>query len=490
MADVRVDFKSDTTSVTSGIAKIKTGLGGLNSLAAGVGGVLKTGFVAIGAAAAAAGTAFVAGSKDIIDYGGDLDDLSVKTGIAVKDLVVLQEAFKFAGISADSVSKAVLGLNNKLANPTDKMVSVLNSLGLSFEEVDKLSMEQKFTTVAEAIGNLSSSSEKAAAASTLFGKNLGQGLLPLFANKNALKEAAISVGGLGASMEKYAPAFAKIGDAVDSITTKFRQFFAEALGQNADKLVALADKLLAIDLGGAGTGFGAILSDILGVMEGKSIKQAIIDGIAEATPILVSAFIEVADIIVAGVSKAMLGGEVTMQKTWDDVVFGFKSLQRTTGPMDFVPAMKRVAASAAEMDRLDASIAKIAADRVESDKRMGMIVLDPGDKVALLGFTESLLAASKEFSMQKTEKTTTSTSSLFWKLNELYSAFSKPKMKDIAGSPAPLTDLQRVGGAKIFSGAGLMNPMVEEQKRTNDTLIRILDVSKQNLKKNTAATFG
>lgn len=497
MSDVRVDFKSDSSQVNKNITKIKSGLGGISGLASTVGAALKTSFIAIGAAAAAASTAFIAGSKDIIDYGGELDDLSSKTGISIQELVLLQEAFKFAGISADTVSKAVLGLNNKLANPSDKLIGVLDNLGLSLNDLNNLSVGEKFTVVGEAIGNLSDTSERAAVSSALFGRNLGQGLLPLFNNKNALKEAAVSVGSLGENMQKYAPAFAKIGDAVDSITTKFRQLFAEALGKNADKLVALADKLLAVDLGAAGTGLGNVLSQLLSVMEGKTLKQSIIDGIAEATPILVNAFIKVADIIVAGVSKAMLGGEVTIQKTWDDLVFGFKTLKEASGPtgpytlLDIVPAAKRVAATEAEMDRLDESISKIAADRAGANKKMGLIVLDDGDKVALLGFTESILNASKELTASL-GKLSIEELPVFKNMQEVISGSEAKIMKPLEGGAVPLSDLQRVGGAKIFSGVGATNPMVEQQKKTNKTLMDIYNEQKRksNIPLNFLASFA
>lgn len=501
MSDVRVDFKSDSSQVDKNISKIKIGLGGISGLASTVGSALKTSFVAIGAAAAAASTAFIAGSKDIIDYGGELDDLSSKTGIAIEDLVVLQEAFKFAGVSAETVSKAILGLNNKLANPSDKLVAVLDNLGLSLNDLNKLPVGEKFTVISQAIGDLSDTSERAAVSSALFGKNLGQGLLPLFNNKNALKEAAVSVGSLGQNMQKYAPAFAKIGDAVDSITTKFRQFFAEALGKNADKLVALADKLIAVDLGAAGSGLGDVLSQLLSVMEGKTFKQSIIDGIAEATPILVSAFIEVADVIVAGISKAMLGGEVTMQKTWDDVVFGFKTLNEASGLkgpynlLDIVPAAKRVAAREAEMDRLNENIAKLAADRAEADRKIGTIVLNDGDKVALLGFTESILNASKEFTASL-GKLSLSKLPIFKSVQDIIgnakAKIMKPSEMPALGGPIPLTDLQRVGGAKIFSGVGGVNPMVEEQKKTNKTLSDIYNEQKRknNIPNNLFASFA
>jgi hypothetical protein len=531
MADVRVDFKSDTTSVTSGIAKIKTGLGGLNSLASSVGGALKTGFVAIGAAALAAGTAFAAGSKDIINYGGDLDDLSTQTGIAVNDLVVLQEAFKFAGLGTDAVSKAVLGLNTKLANPSDRMITVLNNLGLSLSDVSKLSMGDKFTTIAQAISNLSSSSEKAAAASTLFGRSLGSGLLPLFANKNALKEAATSVGSLGENMRMYAPSFAKIGDAVDSITTKFRQFFAAALGQNADKLVALADKLLAVDLGNAGTGLGKILSDLLLVMEGKSLRNAIIDGISFMIPVLVNAFIAASEVIAAGIMKAISGDtgsgweNVSISKTLDDLGLAVEIMKAgiespggatsigvgsmlgpfgtplvvggtfATGFGERFEIAERIRGdqkrrkAEAEAKKLDAEVL-----RLENLRKSLENVNEY--TVSFLGFTESLLNASREFMLGPKveglrEFTKTWFDFLSFDVSKVSAKIMKPKAFKELGGQIPLSDLQRVGGAKIFSTGG-SNAMLEEQKKANATLIKIYEESKRrnNVPPNLMAVFA
>jgi hypothetical protein len=487
MATVPVTFKGDHRSVDNSVNKVKGGIAGISLAAKGMGVAIKSAFaplIAVGAALG--GIALVTnGIKGVADLGGALDDLSAKTGDSAGELLVLQTAFDLAGAGADNVAKALTGLNSKLDAPTPKILKALSDLNIRFEDLQNLSMDDKFKAISSAIGELSDKNKQAAISSTLFGRNLGQALLPLFSNKNALSEAANIVGGLAGTMDKNAEKLAKFSDVLGTLKLKSQQFFGAFLGENIDTLDKFADKLLNLDLTEFGENFG------------KSIKTSITDGIAAATPVLINAFIQITDILVAGITKAMLGNEVTLQKTWDDVVFGFKSLQQTTGPMDFLPAMQRVAAAAAEMDRLNASIAKMEADRIESDKRIGMILLDDGDKVALLGFTESLLNASKEFSTNVKSLADKNNLKLAtdWLgltvMGDAKAKIMKPASLKELGGAIPLSDLQRVGGAKIFSTAGT-NAMLEEQRKTNQTLQKIYEESKRrnNIPPNLMAVFA
>ncbi len=121
---------------------------------------------------------------------GALSDLSANTGIAVGDLVVLQQEFANAGKSAEDIGpvfgKMAKTLQGGSADDTIK------KLGVDLEELKKKAPAEQFRTLGAAINSVQDPSQKAAASMQVFGRS-GAELLALFSS-DGFGDAASQVG--------------------------------------------------------------------------------------------------------------------------------------------------------------------------------------------------------------------------------------------------------------------------------------------------------
>jgi hypothetical protein len=515
MATLKIDVAANTASANKGIDKLQSNLKGVSGVAKGVTTAI-TGMMAplIGLVAVLGGISLATkGIKDTIDLGGELDDMSSKTGIAVRDLVILKEAFKLAGMEGADLGKIVNGLSAKLDSPTPKILETMKSLGLSMAEVQKLPIGERFQVVGNAISNLSSATDRASASQILFGKSAGNNLLVLFNNRNAMNEAKASVGGLADSMNTYASRFAAIGDALDTVGTKIIQFFAQALGQNIARLQNAADWLLNLDLSNAGKELGGILNtlgDIVETMtEAKNLGElydtfsdAIEMGWLNVKPILINGMKEVAtffaNALVEAIKKAnpMLAKASDMANVANAVATTVGYVAFGTGAKDGkIDSGKDYTRTQEEEDRLNTL-----KNRLTGDKPSEYIPVDVGEQIGKMH--EAIAAYYAKIS----KVTEDAIKAKFTSAQDLIANF-KPKTKQnptdiFAGlmqslgnlgarnNQENLTEKQRTGRAGIFTG----NPGLSEQKETNRILNQIRDLLGKNQNTPTSipsiATFG
>jgi hypothetical protein len=468
MSEVRVDFKSDTSQVDSSISKIKGGIGTIGTAAKGLGASLKTAFAPLLALGAALGA--ISAAKGVIDLGGDLDDLSTSTGIAVDKLVVLQNAFELAGLSGDLVGKAVLGLNNKLEAPTPKIIDTLSKLGLSFQSIENLSMEERFTVVSKAIGGLADQNDRAAASSALFGGALGRGLLPLFVGgASAIDDATRNVGRLGQTMSENAPAFAKIGDALDSVAVKSKQFFAALIGANADKLVEIADAFMGIDLTKAGEQVGQMLNTFIQISKvvidafgegtlGKTFENALRLGWLNFKPVLLSGMEIAAEVFTSALIEGISASFSILGKLVPESVKTLATANKVITEMNKDSRASRTGLTPEELAEKDALEKGF---KLSKEPILGP-ALPPKEKKKL----EPLLGPAALTTDQKKAV------DLFTKMQNKEQQDTKSKtaslMENLFGSgSATGTSLQRIGGASGLTGS------FNEVRETNSILRRI-----------------
>ena len=142
--------------------------------------------------ALAAGRAFknmVSGSIDAIDA---VDKLSKSTGISTDGLQVFGLAAQKAGVDQIALAGAFGRMSKRLAEASQgfgEALPALERLGLSAQDLMKLSPEDQFLKIGAAIGGLATQGEQAAAAFKIF-SDQGLRLVPLFADINAQTEAA------------------------------------------------------------------------------------------------------------------------------------------------------------------------------------------------------------------------------------------------------------------------------------------------------------
>jgi hypothetical protein len=124
-------------------------------------------------------TSFVAGAASAV---ASVDDLSKRTGVSAQTLQAYQFAAEQSGVSVETFGKGIqkLGINLGEAQTGNKSaIKSFADLGLSVEDLTRLSPEQAFEKVAAAISQLPNPAQQAAAAVSLFGKS-GAELVPVF----------------------------------------------------------------------------------------------------------------------------------------------------------------------------------------------------------------------------------------------------------------------------------------------------------------------
>jgi hypothetical protein len=174
---------------------------------------------------ASLGTAGVAGflatAKAAADAGGELDDMSQRTGASIESLSGLKYAAEQSGTSLDGVEAGIKKLSTNLADAKAGNEAARKSferLGLSWEHLHSLPVDEQFIAISDALSAIESPGERAAATMDVLGKS-GIDLLPLMnsgaSGIRALVEEARELGLVMTS--KDAKQAAEFGDKLDKV---------------------------------------------------------------------------------------------------------------------------------------------------------------------------------------------------------------------------------------------------------------------------------
>ena len=248
-------------TVSAGLSEISARVTGFGkAIGVGLSGLLGAGGL-IGGLGSLAGVA--AGLKDALDMGGRLSDMSARTGIATKSLVILEQAFKDSGLAAEQVGTAVAKMQDNLVSASrgdGGPAQALELLRLNAEQLLTLRPEEQFSAIGKAIASINDPATRTAVTLDLFGKNSTE-LLTLFRDSTVFDVAAQRVGGLAGVMERSAGAFDAISDAFGSLGVKLRGFFAGLAESLVPELNRVADQINGIDL----TPIGQKMGDAVGL---------------------------------------------------------------------------------------------------------------------------------------------------------------------------------------------------------------------------------
>ena len=141
----------------------------------------------------------VHGMMKAIEKGAGLYDLSQQTGVAVKDLVILEQAFENAGASAGMVPRTIMQMQKALAS--NKTNDIFSNMGLDRDALSKMGAAEQFDAISKGMKNIKDPAERTAAAMKLFGRG-GFMLKGLFADPNAVENATKGLGMMPIIMEK------------------------------------------------------------------------------------------------------------------------------------------------------------------------------------------------------------------------------------------------------------------------------------------------
>lgn len=178
--------------------------------------------------------------KGIIDTADELNDLSQKVGVGIKDLVSYKLAAEQSGTSLEAVARGIKGLSSYMVENSKSFVEA----GISTK-----STQQAMEDLADLFSSMPDGAEKTALAVKLFGKS-GMDMIPMLnAGSQALRDSAEKTAKLGALYETLAPQADKFNDSLAEFKTK-SSAAGVAIGSEllpplqvvVDEMVAFKDK--------------------------------------------------------------------------------------------------------------------------------------------------------------------------------------------------------------------------------------------------------
>lgn len=237
-----------------------------------------------------------------------LNDLSARTGIGVEQLQKYAFAAKLAGVDTAEFGTAVqkLAVNIGKATPGGELDKSLQAINLSVTQLRALAPEQQFSVIGQAISQLPTAADRAAASVAIFGKQ-GAALAPLF------REGAASIEELQARAERLGIIIsetqvnnvADMNDAFDTVRATIDGIIGQVIGNLAPAVTAVTEEFLKFveswsgAQGTGGTGIANAITDVL--LRGAEYFAGIFDGFIENLGSLAEAFAFSADVFdVAG----------------------------------------------------------------------------------------------------------------------------------------------------------------------------------------------
>lgn len=201
--------------------------------------------------------------NSVMEKGGQLADFSDQTGIAAGKLVILQRAFENNGMHAEDLGGIINKMQKTLVAAGDEgsaAADKIGRLGLRVSDLQAMTPDQQFETIAKAIAKIQDPTERAGAAMEIFGKSGGK-TLALFSDfEGQVSQAASEVGSFAAEMENNARAFDSIGDGIGAIGEKLTEFTAGLLDDSIPAMTTLVDYFKSVDATAFGKSFSEALS--------------------------------------------------------------------------------------------------------------------------------------------------------------------------------------------------------------------------------------
>lgn len=219
------------------------------------------GMVSVGAKVAAVGTGIVASltgaSMAFASAGDNLDKMSARTGVAADKLSALEFAAGQSGASIDNVASSIQKMNRRFGRVTagegsQSQIDALDKLGLSVEELEKMSPEQRFMAMADAIEGYGDQAAAAGLAQKVMGAGVDK-LLPMFANGSAgIRELMDEAEELGVTMSKedteaaasLTDAFGRMTGTLKGLTMQIGAAVAPAVEKVANTLAKVTSRVV------------------------------------------------------------------------------------------------------------------------------------------------------------------------------------------------------------------------------------------------------
>lgn len=199
-----------------------------------------SGFKGLGALVPAAAIAGVTAlAKGAIDTADNLNDLSIRTGVAVESLSRFGAAAEDSGSTIDEVGKAMGRLARGIVDPASATSEALAKIGVATRDARGkiLSLDEIMLGVADKFSKLPDGAEKTALAMELFGKS-GANLIPMLnAGREELSQYAATIN------TEMAQAADQFNDSLNNIARSIAGPFNEAVTALLPLITSIAEGL-------------------------------------------------------------------------------------------------------------------------------------------------------------------------------------------------------------------------------------------------------
>ena len=207
------------------------------------------------------------GSRQAID---EIGKLSARTGIAVETIQQLQLVATESGSSTDALATAFGRLGAEIGKGAveggaDKVNKKFELLGLTYEELAKLSPEEQFYAVADAVEGIQDPAQRLAAVTEVFGQRAGQPLVnALQLGGDRIRELQGEAAELGGTLSQEAvSAVEQMNDEIGRVGFAFNNVLNQVTSALAPVVTAFADKIQEIIKGMGVENIGKFLAEAL-----------------------------------------------------------------------------------------------------------------------------------------------------------------------------------------------------------------------------------
>jgi hypothetical protein len=241
-------LKSSQSSVKGMEGQLRASSGKMSAAFGTIGRAAKVGFATVAANATAAFAAVTASMKAALDEGGRISDVMAQTGASGRNLVILEQAFKNAGVEAGKVPRALGKMQKTIVSATEggkAAADTFAKLGLSADDLVSMDAVQAFRVLSDAIAGLPTPTQRAAAAMEVFGRS-GADLMAVISDPSAWNSAAELAGGYADIIGENAARFDAVSDSIGNLGIIMKQIgaiAAEAMLPHLERMVELLPEL-------------------------------------------------------------------------------------------------------------------------------------------------------------------------------------------------------------------------------------------------------
>lgn len=272
----------------------------------------KVGAAAIGAVTAATGalyTGITAAAGSVASYGDNIDKMSQKMGMSAEAYQEWDAVMQHSGTSIESLQAGMKTLANAVESGND----AFERLGISQEEIAKMSNEDLFSATITALQNVENETERIYLAGQLLGRGateLGALLNTSAEDTQAMKDRVHELGGV--MSDEAVKASARYQDSLQDMKTSFSGLKNSLIADFLPGMATVMDGISSLVTGedGAQSTISSGISQMLESMNsslprfldaGKQIVESIFQAITQNLPQMVSGGIEMLMSIVDGI---------------------------------------------------------------------------------------------------------------------------------------------------------------------------------------------